>query len=242
MAEMQVNVQVDDDDGCLRNQGKPSGQLDLSFNTSDVINAEFDTDNEEESFDESPLSMDWVDLTNYKLPADGLAITSLPGCRFSETWRNLDQDIAFIKSQGITNVMSFCTKGDLNRCRVKNLLEKYAAAGLEVHDCPHEDMIQPEIENLMKIIEQLELNLNAGKKTLMHCCVGLGRSCLVAACLMMLHNPELEPEKAIENIRSIRGHRAVQSIKQFNFITDFRTELNEFLTKTEEATARALSR
>lgn len=215
---------------------------DDSLNSSKLSITEFDTDDEEQEFDMTPLHLDRVDLTEYKLPADGLAISSLPGCRYSKTWRSLEHDIESMKSCGITNVMVFCTKGDLYRYRTKDLLEKYAAADLDVHNYPHEDMVDPEVDNLMKIFEQLELNLNAGKKTLMHCYAGLGRSCLVAACFMMYHNPELDPEKAIENIRSIRGHSAVQSIKQYNFITDFRKELKEFLAKCEEASARALSR
>jgi cyclin-dependent kinase inhibitor 3 len=72
-----------------------------------------------------------------------------------------------MKSRGITNVMVFCTKGDLYRYRVKDLLEKYAADGLDVHNYPHADMVDPEVANLMKIFDQLELNLNAGRKTLM---------------------------------------------------------------------------
>ena len=61
-----------------------------------------------------------------------------------------------------------------------------------------------------------------GHRVLIHCYGGLGRAVLVAACLLQVIDEDLTPDDAISQMRELRGPRAVQSVKQYNFISEFR--------------------
>ena len=44
----------------------------------------------------------------------------------------------------------------------------------------------------------------------------------MAACLLQVIDEDLTPDDAISQMRELRGPRAVQSVKQYNFISEFR--------------------
>ena len=51
---------------------------------------------------------------------------------------------------------------------------------------------------------------------------GLGRAVLVGACLTLAIDVDATPTEVISQMRALRGPRAVQSVKQFNFINEYR--------------------
>ena len=51
---------------------------------------------------------------------------------------------------------------------------------------------------------------------------GLGRAVLVGACLTLAIDVDATPAEVISQMRALRGPRAVQSVKQFNFINEYR--------------------
>ena len=51
---------------------------------------------------------------------------------------------------------------------------------------------------------------------------GLGRAVLVGACLTLAIDADATPTEVIAQMRALRGPRAVQSVKQFNFINEYR--------------------
>jgi len=55
-----------------------------------------------------------------------------------------------------------------------------------------------------------------------HCFGGLGRTGVVAACLLLSVDHDMSPAEAIERIRALRGPRAVQTMKQLNFVQEYR--------------------
>ncbi len=61
-----------------------------------------------------------------------------------------------------------------------------------------------------------------GHRVLIHCYGGLGRAVLVAACLIMVVDEDIGGDEVITQLRELRGPRAVQSVKQYNFIREFR--------------------
>ena len=70
---------------------------------------------------------------------------------------------------------------------------------------------------------------------LVHCYGGLGRTGVVAACLLLSVDEHMTPEEAVDRLRALRGPRAIASVKQYNFVHEFRQ-----LSKEHEE--RALSR
>ncbi|XP_072895967.1 cyclin-dependent kinase inhibitor 3 isoform X1 [Hemitrygon akajei] len=203
--------------------------------------SEFDSSDEE--FEEEhhlPLQVSWLDLAvlNYQ---QSLGICALPGCKFKDVRRNLQKDLEDLKSYNIQDVFVFCTKGEMVKYRVPNLLESYQQEGFMVHHHPLPDGSVPDIASCWKILEELRICLENGKTTLVQCYGGLGRSCLIAACLLQLSDTML-PEEAINLLRELRGTRAIQTVKQYNYLHDFRDNVATYLETKEDLPCRSVSR
>ncbi|NWH37262.1 CDKN3 inhibitor, partial [Chloropsis hardwickii] len=118
-----------------------------------------------------------------------------------------------LKSCGIQDVFVLCTRGELSKYRVPNLIDTYQQHGLCVHHHPIPDGNAPDIATCCKILEELRTCLENKQKTMIHCYGGLGRSCLVAACLLLQLSDTLTPQQVIESLRNLRGSGAIQTIK-----------------------------
>lgn len=187
---------------------------------SEVLDSEEEVDGLAE---QEPLDLKWIQVCGYEV-----AVCPLPGNRMGGARRSLVADLATLKEEKITDVYVLCTKSDLHRARVPTLLEEYHKRGFVCHHYPLDDEHAPDMQHCLDLLESLYLCLGEGRKTAVHCTDGFGRSCLVLVLLAMLMDPDLPAVLAIEYIRGRRGRRAIQTIKQYNFIMDFRKDLAEF--------------
>ena len=78
------------------------------------------------------------------------------------------------------------------------------------------------ILDLVELLSKIRKRIADGHRVLIHCYGGLGRAVLVAACLLQVIDEDLTPDDTISQMRELRGPRAVQSVKQYNFINEFR--------------------
>ncbi|CAN8215683.1 unnamed protein product [Coccothraustes coccothraustes] len=198
------------------------------------------SDDEGAEEDPSPLHISWLSLSPL-YSSEFLGLCSLPGCRFKDIRRNLQKDIGELKSCGIQDVFVLCTRGELSKYRVPNLIDTYQQHGMCVHHHPIPDGNAPDIATCCKILEELRTCLENKQKTMIHCYGGLGRSCLVAACLLLQLSDTLAPQQVIESLRNLRGSGAIQTIKQYNFLHDFRENLAAHLA-TKDPVLRSASR
>ncbi|XP_057579968.1 cyclin-dependent kinase inhibitor 3 isoform X5 [Hippopotamus amphibius kiboko] len=99
----------------------------------------------------------------------------------------------------------------------------------------------PDIASCCEIMEELEICLKNNRKTLIHCYGGLGRSCLVAACLLLYLSDTVSPQQAIDSLRDLRGSGAIQTIKQYNYLHEFRDKLAAHLS-SRDSLSRSVSR
>ncbi|CAB1330477.1 unnamed protein product, partial [Coregonus sp. 'balchen'] len=138
-----------------------------------------------------------------------------PGrCKFKDIRRNLQRDVGELQNQGVEDVFVFCTRGELHKYRVPRLLEAYRLQGLRVHHLPFPDGGTPDLEHCCQILEALQANLHNNRKTVIHCYGGLGRSGLIAACLLLKLSVSMTPDKAIEILREHRGGGAIQTFRE----------------------------
>nr|XP_025036897.1 cyclin-dependent kinase inhibitor 3 isoform X4 [Pelodiscus sinensis] len=185
---------------------------------------EFDSSDEEPiQDDQMPFQISWLALSSVNC-SQFLGVCSLPGCRFKDVRRNLQKDI-----------------GELSKYRVPLLLDSYQHHGIIVHHHPIPDGDTPDITKCCTILEELKGCLETNRKTLIHCFGGLGRSCLIVACLLLQLSDAMEPQEAIETLRDLRGSGAIQTIKQYNYLHDFRENLAAHLS-TKDAILRSVSR
>ncbi|KAF1426087.1 Cyclin-dependent kinase inhibitor 3, partial [Spheniscus magellanicus] len=163
------------------------------------------------------------------------------GCRFKDVRRNLQKDIEELKNYGTQDIFVLCTRGELLKYRVPNLIDTYQQHGICVHHYPIPDGDAPDIAKCCKILEELRSCLESNRKTIIHCYGGLGRSCLIAACLLLQLSDAVAPQQAIDSLRNLRGSGAIQTIKQYNYLHDFRENLAAHLA-TKDAILRSVSR
>jgi len=190
-----------------------------------------------------PLKVDWLDLSCVGY-MNAVAISALPGCRFRDVWRELYDDLEALRSLGITDVITLCSLGELRKYRVPSLLQAYEGYGVTPHHFPFLDGGIPTVEDcqlMFKVIIQVIENRG---KILVHCYGGMGRAAVICCCLLLHLNPTLSPEEVIHRIQALRGPRAVQSVKQYNFIHEFLDLEEEYLQSrgADSQASRSVSR
>ncbi|XP_040455583.1 cyclin-dependent kinase inhibitor 3 isoform X2 [Falco naumanni] len=202
--------------------------------------SDFDSSDDETAEEElRPLPVSWLSLSTV-YSSEFLGLCSLPGCRFKDVRRNLQKDIEELKNYGTQDIFVLCTRGELLKYRVPNLIDAYQQHGICVHHYPIPDGDAPDIAKCCKILEELRSCLESNRKTIIHCYSGLGRSCLVAACLLLQLLDTLAPQQVIDSLRNLRGSGAIQTIK-YNYLHEFRENLATHLA-TKDTTLRSVSR
>ncbi|XP_032261033.1 cyclin-dependent kinase inhibitor 3 isoform X2 [Halichoerus grypus] len=193
---------------------------------SSLQTSEFDSSDEEPIEDEqTPIQISWLPLSPVNC-SQFLGLCALP---------------EELKSYGIQDIFVFCTRGELSKYRVPNLLDLYHQYAIITHHHPIPDGGTPDIASCCEIMEELAICLKNNRKTLIHCYGGLGRSCLVAACLLLYLSDTVSPQQAIDSLRDLRGSGAIQTIKQYNYLHEFRDKLAAHLS-SRDSLSRSVSR
>uniref|UniRef100_A0A452E4J6 Cyclin-dependent kinase inhibitor 3 n=1 Tax=Capra hircus TaxID=9925 RepID=A0A452E4J6_CAPHI len=197
---------------------------------SSMQTSEFDSSDEEPIEDEqTPIQISWLPLSRVNC-SQFLGLCALPG-----------RNNFCVSYYGIQDIFVFCTRGELSKYRVPNLLDLYHQYGIITHHHPIPDGGTPDITSCCEIMEELEVCLKNNRKTLIHCYGGLGRSCLVAACLLLYLSDTVSPQQAIDSLRDLRGSGAIQTIKQYNYLHEFRDKLAAHLS-SRNSLSRSVSR
>ncbi|XP_045137560.1 cyclin-dependent kinase inhibitor 3-like isoform X2 [Portunus trituberculatus] len=197
-----------------------------------------DSDDESSQASVQTLKVDWLDMSFMGCP-QSVALSGLPGCRFRNIYQNLSMDLNKLTDLGILEVVVLVTKGELRKYRVPHLMHEYEMRGIAVHHYPVPDGLTPSIENVMAIVDLVRLALEKKRKILIHCMGGLGRACVMASCLLQYFDNSLTPDQTIFILRELRGACAVQTVKQYNFIQEFRSYCEAWM---DEDIERSVSR
>ncbi|XP_020938951.1 cyclin-dependent kinase inhibitor 3 isoform X4 [Sus scrofa] len=218
----------------------PWFQLGSRRKPSVIQTSEFDSSDEEPIEDEqTPIQISWLPLSRVNC-SQFLGLCALPGCKFKDVRRNIQKDTDLTVMLEIQTELG-TQRGELSKYRVPNLLDLYHQYGIITHHHPIPDGGAPDIASCCEIMEELEICLQNNRKTLIHCYGGLGRSCLVAACLLLYLSDTVSPQQAIDSLRDLRGSGAIQTIKQYNYLHEFRDKLAAHLS-SRESLSRSVSR
>ena len=97
----------------------------------------------------------------------------------------LEDEIASLRRQGVDVIVSLLTPEETTELELEQEAACCRSAGIEFLSLPIEDRSVPPDPNAARIlIERLAGELRAGKAVAIHCRVGIGRSALVAACVL----------------------------------------------------------
>ncbi|ASJ07554.1 protein-tyrosine phosphatase family protein [Thermococcus pacificus] len=102
-------------------------------------------------------------------------------------------------------------------------LEEWEKRGVEVLHSPILDFTAPSLEQLLEILRWIDARVLEGKRVLIHCMGGLGRSGTVAVAWLM-YSKNLRLSEALRRVRSVRPG-AVETYEQMEVLK----ELESFL-------------
>ena len=115
----------------------------------------------------------------------------------------LEDDVNLLKRAGVDVLVSLLT---LTEIAELNLMEEGAVCavhGLQFRNYPIEDRSVPaNLSDFLEFVGRLDADLRAGLPMAIHCRAGIGRSSLVAGCLLIRQGLPLEDSwRAIEEAR-----------------------------------------
>lgn len=146
-----------------------------------------------------------------------VGLTVLPGRR---DWRRrLDDDLTALREQGIDAVVCLVPHEELERYGVPALLQAYAEAGLPQLHLPLLDQQGTSAATLHEASAWIEAQVSAGRRVLVHCVGGLGRSGMVAAAWLCSRGATAD--EALACVRAARGPRAVETAVQEQCVRAF---------------------
>jgi len=132
----------------------------------------------------------------------------------------LPDEIASWRSSGVATVVSLLEEHeerDLDLTAERSEAEK---KGLKFISFPIVDRDVPISQSkFRKMLETLHRELASGRSVALHCRQGIGRTGLVAACLLV--GEGLAPQEAIERLKSARGVEVPETEQQRRWIVDF---------------------
>jgi protein-tyrosine phosphatase len=116
----------------------------------------------------------------------------------------LDSDIQGWRDEGIDVVVSLLTEPEVRLLGLSLEAELCRSNGLAFINFPIEDCEVPlSIETTLRLVKDLDALLSRGKSIGFHCRGGLGRSPLIASCLLMFSGKSAE--ESFQLVSAARG-------------------------------------
>ncbi|HEX9722905.1 MAG TPA: dual specificity protein phosphatase family protein [Vicinamibacteria bacterium] len=135
---------------------------------------------------------------------------------------SLEEDLVFLRNHGIDVIVSLL-ETTLN-------LTEYRAGRFEVHHFPVEDFTAPELEQIVESCAIIERSLSSGRKVLVHCNAGIGRTGAILAC-SLVRQGEI-PEEAVRRVRHLRPY-SLETSSQVEIVCEYHRSLLQSEPKLE---------
>ncbi len=121
------------------------------------------------------------------------------------------EEVDWIASKGVRVVISLVGPEEYDDA-VRRRMEEL---GIELHFFPVEVMQAPPLEELARIVELIHERIGEGKRVLVHCIAGCGRTGTVLAAYLV--SKGMGPDEALDHLRSIRPC-SVETMEQYGAI------------------------
>jgi protein-tyrosine phosphatase len=138
----------------------------------------------------------------------------------------LEDELASWRHAGIDTVVSLLTPEEEQDLGISQEGFEANALGMKFVSLPIPDRQVPNSQTeVLTILTRIEAVLSAGKNIVIHCRQGIGRTGLVAACLLITKG--LSPELAIGTLSRARGIPVPETPEQRSWIDHFAAVLAE---------------
>lgn len=136
----------------------------------------------------------------------------------------LEDEIASCRKEGVGVVLSLLMPEEEHDLDLDSEKLEAKAQGIEFLSFPIPDRDVPRSEaEMTSALDKLNEALSSGKNVLVHCRQGVGRTGLVAACLLVSRG--LTPETAVNRLSAARGVGAPETSEQRDWIDRYATIL-----------------
>jgi protein-tyrosine phosphatase len=115
----------------------------------------------------------------------------------------LNDEMTGLRVAGIDVLVSMLTPDEVSELDLGGESEAAITAGLVFVSCPTPDRGVPDAQSFRELLGELEAALNQGQNVVVHCRMGIGRSSLVVAGLLMSEG--MTGPEAWEAVSTARG-------------------------------------
>ena len=136
----------------------------------------------------------------------------------------LPDEIANWKKAGVGAVLSLLTPEEEKELDLRDEARLVREQGIQFNSFPIPDLHTPTSEaKFAEALDKLSDTLSSGKNLLIHCRQGLGRSGLVAACLLVTKG--LSSDSAVDTVSAARGVSVPETKAQREWIDRYAATL-----------------
>lgn len=137
-------------------------------------------------------------------------------------YAQVEQDLAHLQQMGIHKVVSLL-EADEARCYGLDDEQRLCAAlGMAFTQFPITDRQIPDTPDqpaFRQLIDQLYDELCSGNHIAIHCFAGIGRTGLLAGCILIKHG--MTPAQATDLLSDTRGCHVPQTRQQYHYLLDY---------------------
>jgi protein-tyrosine phosphatase len=138
----------------------------------------------------------------------------------------MHQDIRNLQIESVDILVSLLTAEEVEKLDLTEEPHVCAAHGIEYRSFPIADHSVPiSYLAVLDFASRLAQELKAGKAIAIHCYAGIGRSSLMAACVLVLNGKS--PIEAFNQIREVRGCHVPETAAQFAWVESFALRLSQ---------------
>ena len=132
----------------------------------------------------------------------------------------LEDEITNWRRAGVQGLLSLLTPEEERDLDLTNEARVVAANGLGFRSLPIPDrQVPPSDSALSQTLEKMDADLTSGQNLVVHCRQGIGRTGLVAACLLVTRG--IDPEVAIRRVSAARGLPVPETEEQRRWIDHY---------------------
>jgi|SRR5271156_253308 len=132
----------------------------------------------------------------------------------------LEEEMTGWHRAGINTVLSLLTPEEEQDLDLKREAREAKAQGMRFASLPIPDRQVPNSESeVSAALDRIDADLTAGKNVVVHCRQGIGRTGLVAACLLV--SKGLTPEAAVKILSAARGSSVPETTEQRRWIDHY---------------------
>jgi protein-tyrosine phosphatase len=136
----------------------------------------------------------------------------------------LGDEMGTWRQSGVDRVLSLLTSDEEQALDLKNEAREAKAHGMAFSSLPIPDRQVPSSESeISAVLDGLEADLSAGKNIVIHCRQGIGRTGLVAACLLIAKG--MTPDGAVRTLSLAREIPIPETEEQRRWIDHYATVL-----------------